>query len=86
MWLSRKILNVSWSNKVTNDEVLRRVDEEKSIISIIKKGQRAWLGHTLRNGDLLHLAIKEEWKEGGLHRDPEWEYWTESRMAALTNL
>ena len=29
MWLWRKILNISWSDKVSNDEVLRRVEEEK---------------------------------------------------------
>ena len=50
--------NISWSDKVTNDEVLRRVDEEKSIISTIKKRQRAWLGHTLHNSDLLPLVIE----------------------------
>ena len=36
------------TKSVLNDEVRRRVEEEKSIISTIDKRQRAWLGHTLR--------------------------------------
>ena len=58
MWLWRKILNISWSDKVSNDEVLRRVEEEKRIISATDKRQRAWLGHTLRHGDLLPIVIE----------------------------
>ena len=58
MWLWRKILIVFWSDKLSNDEVLWHVDEEKSIISTIKKRQKAWLGHTLCHGDLLPLVIE----------------------------
>ena len=58
MWLCRRILDISWSDKISNDEVLRRVEEEKSIISTIGKRQRAWLGHTLRQGDLLPIVIE----------------------------
>ena len=41
MWLWREILNISWSDKVSNDEVLRRAEEEKSVIFTIDKRQRA---------------------------------------------
>ena len=56
MWLWRKILNISWTEKVSNDEVLRRDNEDKAIIPSINKRQRTWLGktlgHTLRHGNL----------------------------------
>ena len=42
---------------MSNDEVLRRVGEERSIVNINRR-QRAWLGHTLRHGDLLPLVIE----------------------------
>ena len=58
MWLWRKILNILWSDKVSNDEVLRRVEEDRSVICTIDKRQRAWLGHTLRHGDLLPILIE----------------------------
>ena len=41
MWLSRKVLNISWSDKVCNEEVLRHVGEERAIISVINRRQRA---------------------------------------------
>ena len=66
MWLWRKVRNISWSDKVSNDEVIRRVGEERSIVNIIHRRQRAWLGHTLRHGDLLPLVIEGRGGEGGL--------------------
>ena len=60
----------------------------KTEINYIQK-QRAWYGRdTLRHGDLLPLVIggRVEGRRPGLLGDPEREYWTESRMAARTNL
>ena len=38
MWLWRKVLNTTWSDKVCNDEALRRVGEEMAIISVRESG------------------------------------------------
>ena len=57
MWLWRKVL-ITWSDKVCNDEVLRRVGEERVIISVIHRRQRIWPGHTLRHGDLVPFIIE----------------------------
>ena len=32
--------------------------EERAMKSFIKRGERAWLGHTLRHGDLVLLVIE----------------------------
>ena len=58
MWLWRKVLNITWSDKVCNEEVLRRVGEERAIISVINRRQRVWLGQTLRHGDHVPLVIE----------------------------
>ena len=58
MWLWRKILNISWTEKVSNDEVLRRVNEDRAIIPSINKRQRTWIDHTLMHGNLLPLIIE----------------------------
>ena len=59
MWLRRKVLNITWSDKVCKEEVLRHVGEERAIISVINRRQRVcWLGHTLRHGDLVPLVIE----------------------------
>ena len=38
MWLWRKVLNIYWSDKVCNEEVLRRDGEERAIISVRESG------------------------------------------------
>ena len=58
MWLWRKVLNITWSGKVCNEEVLRRVGEERAIISVINRRQRIWLGQILRHGDHVPLVIE----------------------------
>ena len=50
-------LNITWSDKVCSEEVLRRVGEER-VISFINRRQRVWLGHTLIHGDRVPLVIE----------------------------
>ena len=58
MWLWRKVLNITWSDKACNEEVLRRVGEERAMTSVINRRQSSWLGHTLRHGDHVPLVIE----------------------------
>ena len=46
---------ITWSYKVCNDEIMRRVGEERAIISVIYRRQRVWLGYTLQHVDLVPL-------------------------------
>ena len=61
MWLWRKVLNIFWSDKVCNEELLRCIGGERAIISVYNRRQRVWLGQTLQHGDLASLVI-----EGGM--------------------
>ena len=56
MWLWKEVLNITWSDKVCNEEELRRDGEERAIISFINRRQRVWLGHALRHGDHVPLV------------------------------
>ena len=58
MWLWRKVLNITWSDKVCNEEVLRRVGEGHHICYQQTERQRVWLGQTLRHGDYVPLIIE----------------------------
>ena len=58
MWLWRKVSNMTWSDKVCTEEVLRRVGVERAIISVINRRQRVWLGQTLRHGDHVPLVTE----------------------------
>ena len=45
-------------SKISNEEVLRRVGEERISMEIIQRRQGTWIGHTLRHGDLLVVMIE----------------------------
>ena len=53
-----KVLNITWPDKVCNEEVLKRVGEERAIIAFINRRQRVWLGQTLRHGDPIPLVLE----------------------------
>ena len=45
---------MSWTEKVTNEEVLVRDNEARSILKMIWCRKHTWLGHVLRHDNLLH--------------------------------
>ena len=57
MWFFRRILKVSWTERVSNDEVLRRAGVERSLLKSIRKRQLEFLGHIMRKEGLENLSI-----------------------------
>ena len=53
---------ISWLDKVTNKEVLRRVNEDRQILNSIWQRQHRWIGHVLRHDGLLHETIEGRMK------------------------
>ena len=58
MWTWRRMLKISWRDKVTNQEVLKRVDEERSLLHMIDRRKHRWLGHVIREEGLLLTVIE----------------------------
>ena len=44
---------ISWTERVSNDEVLRIVEEERMLLKTCKERQKKWVGHILRHDGLL---------------------------------
>ena len=44
---------ISWTDHVTNEEVLLRVNEQMTILHEIRKRKANWIGHILRRNCLL---------------------------------
>src|SRR6218665_512279 len=63
MWIWRRMERISWTEHISNEEVLTLVGEERSLISTIRARQRNWMGHLLR-GDSLQREIMEGRMEG----------------------
>ena len=58
MWIWRRMERISWTEHVSNEEVLQRVEEERAIMATIKMRQKKWIGHILRGESLLRMIIE----------------------------
>ena len=46
-------MKISWKDKITNEEVLRRVEERRSLKDTVIRRKKTRLGHTLRGNEYL---------------------------------
>jgi len=60
---------ISWTDHVRNEEVLRRVKEQRNILHEIRKRKANWIGHILRRNCLLQQVIEGKIKGGGDRSD-----------------
>ena len=63
MWLWRKIEGIKWQDHITNEEVLNKVGEKRSLINTITRRQKNWIGHVLTGNNLIKELI-EGWLFG----------------------
>jgi hypothetical protein len=49
---------MTWTDRVRNEEVLHRVEEERNILHTIKRRKANWIGHILRRNCLLKHVIE----------------------------
>jgi endonuclease/exonuclease/phosphatase family metal-dependent hydrolase len=62
MWIWRRMLKVSWKDRVTNDEVLERIGENRRIIDTIKRRKKNWIGHILRGNAFVTNVLEGKMK------------------------
>ena len=58
MWYWRRMEEISWTDHERNEEVLRRVNEQRNILHEIRKRKANWIGHILRRDCLLKQIIE----------------------------
>ena len=63
MWLYRRMLKISWTEKKTNEEVLEMANSDREILGNIKSRQLRFVGHILRSS-----GIEEKIIEGKIER------------------
>ena len=56
MWFFRKMSKISYLDRVTNEEVLRRTGQHKNLCNNIRKSQAEFFGHVMRRGKLEELV------------------------------
>lgn len=60
MWVYRRILKISWTDRVSNVKVLRLLNKKTEILNTIKRRKLQYFGHIMRNDkyQLLQLLIQ----------------------------
>ncbi|KAJ4431204.1 hypothetical protein ANN_19801 [Periplaneta americana] len=54
----RRMELVKWTDRIRNEAVLERMDEERMVLKLIRKRKRNWLSHWLRRNCLLKDALE----------------------------
>jgi len=54
----RRIEKIKWTDSISNEEVLQRIDEKRQLINHLSERQAEWIGHVMR-GDRLLIDILE---------------------------
>ena len=57
MWMWRRMLRISWTDRVTNEEVLRRMGVGRGLMKHIRERQLRFLGHVMRRGELENVCL-----------------------------
>lgn len=76
MWILRRMLRISWTDHMSNNDVLLRAGVERELLDIVKQRKTSYLGHILR-GDRysipkLILQGKIEGKRGQGRKQHSW--------------
>ena len=57
LWFYRRMLKVSWTKHVTNEEILKRVGNPDRLMDVIRDRQLRFLGHVIRQDGVEKLAL-----------------------------
>ena len=49
---------ISWTDKITNEEVLRRVGEKRIMVETIARRKKNWIGHIMRGEGLMKEVME----------------------------
>jgi hypothetical protein len=60
MWCCRRMGEISWTNRLKNEEVLNGVQEERKRLHTIRRKRANGIGHSLRRNCLLKHVIEEK--------------------------
>ena len=56
MWFLRRMLRISYLDRVRNEEVLERAGTTRSLVKEARKRQAVFFGHVMRRKELGHLV------------------------------
>jgi hypothetical protein len=57
MWFYRRILRISYTKHITNEEVLNRMATTRNLIITVRRRQMSFFGHVMRNKEIENFSI-----------------------------
>ena len=54
----KRLEKIKWREKVTNEQILERIGEKRTLLNNILRRKANWIGHILRRNCLLHDAVE----------------------------
>ena len=75
MWIYRRLLKISYKDRVTNEEVLSRVGEKRWLLKKVKQRKVAYFGHLIRARGYQRLLLEGK-VEGVRRRGAPRNMWT----------
>ena len=57
-WCYRRMLKISYIDRVTNEEVFRRINERPELWATLKRRRDVMMGHVLRHDDLTRRVVE----------------------------
>ena len=57
IWCWRRMLSVSWVERMTNESILEEIGKKRELLTTIRRRQLRFLGHILRREDLKNLSL-----------------------------
>ena len=58
MWVWRRMERISYTEHVSNEAVLKQIEEKRTLIATIHKRQKSWIGHVLRGQGWLRYLFE----------------------------
>ena len=57
MWLWRRMMKIPWTARLTNEEVLNLVGEDRQLLRTVRKRQFDFFGHVMRRNGMEKLTV-----------------------------
>ena len=58
MWCYRRMMKIKWIERVSNQEVLRRVGEKRSLLRTLRRRRDNLVGHIMRHDGLMKTIVE----------------------------
>jgi hypothetical protein len=52
-WCWRRMLKIKWTDRITNEEVFQRAEEERILLKILNNRRHSRIGHIIRHSEFV---------------------------------